>query len=288
MVSADRAFFDDPQNARQYEAAQEAVERFEAHMRASVALSIRNIVYPADVAATIEDSLERDPAAAQEAAPQALYAYISADPSLADLAKREKKLQNHFLAFVSRMLAGAVMNEARIRPLRHPALLRSPCRVDYPFLQACANPADAAPAAGDRRNDSARIEIRPDVVIPVTVDGYSIGRLRNVSDHGASIVFDDTQENPPVFERLEEVQLAIQPGYLVEKRNDGEHRRPLTIWEEQRWPFSIASAIENDSAGLVKIGGYYAHMNETALNRARRLRTQIEALMLQLGRAGQA
>jgi hypothetical protein len=33
---------------------------------------------------------------------------------------------------------------------------------------------------------------------------------------------------------------------------------------------------------LVKISGYYAHMNEDALNRARRLRTQIEALMMRL------
>lgn len=280
MAAKDRAFFADPKYMQQYQAAELAVTQFEASMQATVGLTIRSIHYPPGVAAVIEGAASDDPVAALNAAPQAFHAYVSADPSIAELAKREKKLQSHFLAFVSRLLAGTVMHEARIRPLRHLALLTSPCRLDYSLLKACAHADNADPAQSERRDDSARIEIHRDVVIPVVVDGYSIGRLRNVSDHGASIMFDDTQDNPPVFEKLEEVQMVIQPGYLVVQGK----QHPLTAWEEQRWPFSITAVIENDSAGLVKIGGFYAHMNENALNQARRLRTQIEALMLKLAR----
>jgi hypothetical protein len=264
MATKDRAFFADPKYMQQYQAAELAVTQFEAIQQATVALSIENIVYPPDVVA-----------------PQTFFAYVSSDPTLAELAKRDTKLQNQFLAFVSRMLAGTVINEARIRPLRDIALFKAPCQLDYRFLKACAAPTDADTSADERRADSARIEIHRDLVIPVVVDGYSVGRIRNVSDHGASIMFDDTQDNPPVFEQLEEVQMVIQPGYLVVNGS----QRPLSAWEEQRWPFSITAIIENESAGLTKIGGFYAHMNEDALNRARRLRTQIEALMLKLKHA---
>lgn len=281
MAAKDRAFFSDPKYMQQYQAAELAVTQFETTQQARVGLSIESIAYPAEIAAVISGAATEDPVAALNAAPQRYYAYVSSDPTLAELAKRDKKLQNHFLAFVSRMLADTVLNEARIRPLCNLALLKSPCRLDYQLLKTSANPTDTGTSADERRNDSARIEIHRDVVIPVVVDGYSIGRLRNVSDHGASIMFDDTQDNPPVFEHLEEVQMVIQPGYLIAQGS----QRPLAAWEEQRWPFSITAVIENDSAGLVKIGGYYAHMNEDALNRARRLRTQIEALMLKLNRS---
>jgi hypothetical protein len=282
MAAKDRAVFADPKYLQQYQAAELAVTQFEASMSAAVGLSIQNITYPADLTALIAGAGNADPMAALNAAPQAFYAYVSSDPTLAGLAKREKKLQHYFLAFVSRMLAGTVMHEARIRPLRSLALLKSPCVFRYQALKALAHPDDPGWAADERRHDSARIEIHRDVVIPVVVDGYSVGRLRNVSDHGASVMFDDTQDNPPVFEKLEEVQMVIQPGYIVESKGGKPTQRPLTAWEEQRYPFSITAVIENDSAGLVKISGYYAHMNEDALNRARRLRTQIEALMMRL------
>lgn len=281
MAAKDQAVFSDPKYLQQYQAAELAVTQFEAAMQKTVGLSIESVAYPAEVAAIIAGASADEPAAALSAAPQTYSAYVSSDPSIADLAKVEKKLQNHFLAFVSRMLAGNVMNEARIRPLRNLALLKSPCRLDYQTLKALADASDPDAATDERRNDSARIEIHRDVVIPVVVDGYSIGRLRNVSDHGASIMFDDTQDNPPVFEKLEEVQIVIKPGYWVVAGG----QRPLTAWEDQRWPFSITNVIENDSAGLVKIGGYYAHMNEDALNRARRLRTLVEALLLKLNRS---
>lgn len=283
MAARDRAFFADPRYLQQYQAAELAVTQFEAAMQASVGLSIESIAYPPELAAILSGAASADPIAALNAAPQTYYAYVSSDPSLAELAQHDKQLQNHFLAFVSRMLAGTVMNEARIRPLRTLALLKSPCRLGYKMLKSCAAPAHA-PRSGERRNDSARIEIHRDVVIPVVIDGYSVGRLRNISDHGVSIMFDDTQDNPPVFEQLEEVQMVIQPGHVVAQGA----RHPLAAWDEQRWPFSITEVIENDSAGLVKIGGYYAHMNEDALNRARRLRTQIEALMLKFERGSLA
>jgi hypothetical protein len=278
MVTKDRAFFADPKYMEQYQAAELAVTKFEASLQASVGLSIETITYPPELAASIRSASANDPAAALNAAPQSWFAYISSDPPIGDLPRYDKKLQRHFLAFVSRMLAGTVLNEARIRPLYSLALLQAPCRLDYAQIKAFAN-ADNSASSKERRSDGARIEIRSNVVIPVLVDGYSIGRLRNVSDQGASIMFDDTQDNPPVFENLEEVNLAIQPGYLV---TNGV-QQPLSAWEEQQWPFSIAAVIENDSAGLVKIGGFYAHMNEEALNRSRRLRMQIEALMLKLG-----
>jgi hypothetical protein len=282
MVAKDRTFFADPKNLQQHQAAQKALENFEAGMSATVGLSIQSFVYPADLTALIAGAENADPTAALNAAPQAFYAYVSSDPLLAELAKREKKLQNYFLAFVSRMLAGTVMHEARIRPLRSLALVQSPCVLRYEALKALANPDEPGRTAEERRNDSARIEIHRDVVIPVVVDGYSVGRLRNVSDHGASVMFDDTQDNPPVFEKLEEAQMVIQSGYIVENKVGTPSQRPLTAWEEQRYAFSITAVIENDSAGLVKISGYYAHKNEDALNRARRLRTQIEALMMRL------
>jgi hypothetical protein len=284
MAARDRAFFADPKSTQQAETAKQAVEAFRNAMMATVGLDIRSTTYPDEVAKLLAQQADANPTAVINAAPQSFFAYVSSDPTIADLAKREKKLQKLFLAFVSRMLAGTVMNEARIRPLRSLALLRSPCTLNYENLLALANAEDQSQPAGERRNDSARIEIHRDVVIPVVVDGYSIGRLRNVSDHGASLMFDDTQENPPVFERLEEVQLIIQPGHIVERQGNKTANRPLSGWEEQRCAFSITAIIENDSAGLIKIGGNYAHMNEEAFNRARRLRTQIEALMLQVGR----
>lgn len=286
MAARDRAFFADPKNAQQVAAARQAVDAFRNTMMQTVGLVIRNTKYPDEIAQLLAAQAEANPAEVLNAAPQSFFAYVSSDPTIADLAKREKKLQKFFLAFVSRMLAGTVMHEARIRPLRSLSLLRSPCTLGYAQLLALANAEDPNQPAGERRNDSARIEIHRDVVIPVVVDGYSIGRLRNVSDHGVSLMFDDTQENPPVFERLEEVQLIIQPGQLVAKQGNQTTHRPLAAWEEQRYAFSITAVIENDSAGLIKIGGYYAHMSEEAFNRARRLRTQIEALMLQVGRAG--
>lgn len=283
MVAKDRAYLGDPQFQEKYQAAELAVTKFEEAMQATVGLAIGKTVYPPEMAAMLRGASEDAPGPALDAAPQSWFAYISTDPPIGELPKYEKKLQRHFLAFVSRMLAGAVLNEARIRPLRNLALLRSPCRLDYARLKAFANAPDGGvPPSRERRSDSARIEIDPAVVIPVLVDGYSIGRLRNVSDHGASIMFDDTQDNPPVFEKLEEVHLTIQPGYIVK---DGA-QQALALWEEQHASFSIAAAIENDSAGLVKVGGFYAHMSEDALNRARRLRMQIEALMAKLRQAG--
>lgn len=280
MVAKDRAFLTDPKNIQQQQAAQKAVENFEAAMQAAVGLSIGKIVYPPELAGIIGGEAVSDPVAALDAAPQTFYAYVSSDPPIAELVKREKKLQNAFLAFISRVLAGTVMSEARIRRLRNLALLKSPCRLDYRILKSCAVKTDAGAGPDERRGDGARIEIHRDAVVPVVVDGYSVGRLCDVSDYGVSIMFDDTQDNPPVFESLEEVQIVIQPGFFVA---DGS-QRPLTGWEEQRWPLSITTVVENDSAGLVKIDGYYAHMNEDTLNRARRLRTQIEALMLKLNR----
>jgi len=284
MAARDRDYFADPENTQQAEAARQSVEAFRNTMMATVALGIRRTTYPDEVTQLLAEQADANPTEVINAAPQSFFAYVSSDPTIADLAKREKKLRNIFLAFVSRMLAGTVMNEARIRPLRSLSLLRSPCTLGYENLLALANAEDPHQPADERRNDSARIEIHRDVVIPVVVDGYSIGRLRNVSDHGVSLMFDDTQENPPVFERLEEVQLLIQPGHIVERQGGKATHRPLSAWEEQRCPISITAVIENDSAGLIKIGGYYAHMNEEAFNRARRLRTQIEALMLQVGR----
>lgn len=278
MVARDREFFADPKNREQYEASQAALDSFDAQLRKTVGLNIQGIRYPGELAALMDG----ETADLLKAAPQSFFAYVSSDPSIAELAKRDRKLQNVFLGFLSRMLAGTVMNEARIRPLRSPALLRAPCSLDYEALKQLAMAEDAAAHASERRNDSARIEISRDVVIPIIVDGYSIGRLRNISDHGASVMFDDTQDNPPVFEKLEEVLMVIQPGHVVERQGDQTVNRPLTDWEEQRFPFAITAAIENDSAGLTKIGGYYAHMNEDAANRARRLRTQIEALLMRL------
>lgn len=282
MVARDRAFFNDPQNLQQYQVAQKALENFDAQLRATVGLAIQEIRYPAALAAMMAGETDAEPAEILKMAPQSFFAYVSSDPSIAELAKREKKLQNLFLGFLSRMLAGTVLNEARIRPLHDQVLLRAPCALDYAALKQLATAEDAAANAGERRNDSARIEIPPAVIIPIIVDGYSVGRLRNVSDHGASVMFDDTQDNPPIFEKLEEVQMVVQTGYVVERQGGSVVNRPLSAWEEQRFPFAITSVLENDSAGLTKIGGYYAHMNEEALNRARRLRTQIEALLMRL------
>ncbi len=282
MVARDREFFADPKNGQNYEAAQAALANFEAQLQKNVGLDIQGIRYPDALAPLMDPEMLVEPADLLQAAPQSFYAYVSADPPIAELAKRDKKLQNLFLGFVTRMLAGTVMNEARIRPLRSPRLLRAPCALDYEALRQLAATEDGAADPGDRRKDGARIEIPEAVVIPIVVDGYSIGRLRNVSDHGASVMFDDTQDNPPVFEKLEEVLLVIQPGHVVERQGDQTRHRPLSAWEEQRFPFAITAVIENDSAGLTKIGGYYAHMNEDAANRARRLRTQIEALLMRL------
>ncbi len=279
MAVKDRAFFADPKYMEQYQAAELSVTKFEAYLQAIIGVSIKKIAYPAELAELIVAAREDAPVGAFDAAPQSWFAYISSDPPIGELSRYDKKLQRQFLALVSRMLAGAVLNEARIRPLYSLALLQAPCKLDYTQIKAIANAADSGSSGKERRSDGARIEVRSDVVIPVLVDGYSIGRLRNVSDHGVSIMFDDTQDNPPVFEKLEEVQLAIQPGY----RMANGRQQPLPAWEEQHWPFSIAAVIENDSAGLVKIGGFYAHMNEDALNRARRLRMQVETLMLKLG-----
>lgn len=288
MVARDREFFADPKNRQQYETAQQALASFDALLRKTVRLDIESIRYPDELAALMNGAANANPATPAEllaAAPQSFFAYVSSDPSIAELAKRDKKLQNLFLGFVSRMLAGTVMNEARIRSLRSPALLRAPCSLDYATLGQLADE-EAGAHADERRKDGVRIEIPREVVIPIVVDGYSIGRLRNVSDHGASVMFDDTQDNPPVFEKLEEALLVIQPGHVVERQGDQTVNRPLTDWEEQRFPFAITAVIENDSAGLTKIGGYYAHMNEDAANRARRLRTQIEALLMRLKAAG--
>lgn len=282
MVARDREFFADPKNRQQYEAAQAALANFETQLHENVGLNIQGIRYPDALVSLMDPEMLVEPAELLGAAPQSFYAYVSADPSIAELAKRDKKLQNLFLGFVSRMLAGAVTNEARIRPLRSPVLLHAPCTLDYAALKQLAAAEDAAANAGERRNDSARIEIPRDVVIPVVVDGYSIGRLRNISDHGASVLFDDTQDNPPVFEKLEEVLMVIQTGHVVERQGTQTVNRPLSAWEAERFPFAITAVIENDSAGLTKIGGYYAHMNEDAANRARRLRTQIEALLMRL------
>jgi hypothetical protein len=152
----------------------------------------------------------------------------------------------------------------------------------YDTLKQLAAAGNSLADPGAQRNEGAHIEINRDIVIPVVVDGYSIGRLLGVSDHGASIMFDDTQDNPPVFENLEEIQMVIQTGYIVERKGSATTNRPLALWEEQRYPFAITNVVENDSAGLVKIEGYYAHMNEEAFNRARRLRTQVEALTMRL------
>ncbi len=281
MVTKDRAFFADPKSQQQYEAAIKAVDSFEASMKTTVGISIQAMNYPADFS-TMLARAEADPAAVLRAASQSFYAYVSSDPSIAELTKREKKLQNFFLAFVSRMLAGTVMNEARIRPLRSLALLKAPCVLGYDTLKQLATAENSGADPGAQRNEGARIEIPRDIVVPVVVDGYSIGRLLGVSDHGASVMFDDTQDNPPVFESLEEIQMVIQTGYVVERKGNSTTNRPLTLWDEQRYPFAITKVIENDSAGLVKIEGYYAHMNEEAFNRARRLRTQIEALTMRL------
>lgn len=282
MVARDREFFADPKNRQHYETAQQALESFDAQLRMTVGMAIQGVRYPAELTALMAGETNAEPADILKAAPQSFFAYVSSDPSIAELAKREKKLQNLFLGFLSRMLASTVMNEARIRPLHSPALLRAPCALDYDALIQLATAEDAATHADERRNDSARIEIPRDVVIPILVDGYSIGRLRNISDHGASVIFDDTQDNPPVFEKLEEVLMVIQTGHIVERQGGQNVNRPLSAWEEQRLPFAITSVIENDSAGLTKIGGYYAHMNEDAFNRARRLRTQIEALLMRI------
>jgi hypothetical protein len=281
MVAKDRAFFADPKSPQQYDAAIKAVDSFEASMKATVGISIQTMNYPADVAALLANA-DPDPAAVVNAASQSFYAYVSSDPSIAELTKREKKLQNFFLAFVSRMLAGTVINEARIRPLRSLALLKAPCVLGYDTLKQLAAAGNSLADPGAQRNEGAHIEINRDIVIPVVVDGYSIGRLLGVSDHGASIMFDDTQDNPPVFENLEEIQMVIQTGYIVERKGSATTNRPLALWEEQRYPFAITNVVENDSAGLVKIEGYYAHMNEEAFNRARRLRTQVEALTMRL------
>jgi hypothetical protein len=259
MVVKDRNFFADPKNVAEYEDALKAIETHEENMRESVKLSLGNLAYPPELIKPISETAATDPSAAMRLAPHTLYAYVSSDPSIAELSKAEDKWKRFFIGHFSKMLAGNVINEARIRPLRSLALLKSNCDLGYETLKELAVSDHEDEAGEGRRNNSARIEIGNELVIPVMIDGYSMGRMRNVSDHGMSVFFDDTQNNPPVFERLEEVQLAFKIGDI-----------------EHRYPFAVTAVVENDSAGLVKIGGFYAHANEDMLNKTRLLRTEIE------------
>lgn len=269
MAVKDRAFFADPKSSAEYDAALKAVETHEQIMKETVRLSIGSFSYPPEFSQILAEKAASDPAAVLRAAPQTFFAYVSSDPSVADVSKAEERLRKYFLAHVSKMLAGTVMNEARIRPLRSFSLLKAPCDQGYEALKALSNADSDAEAMEDRRNDSARIEIGNELTIPVMVDGYSVGRMRNVSDHGVSIFFDDAQDNPPVFEKLEEVQLVFKLGET-----------------EHRYPFAITAVIENDNAGIVKIGGYYAHANEEMLNKTRRLRTEIETMLAKKRKEG--
>lgn len=270
MATKDRAFFDDAKNSDEYSAAIKAVETHEQTMAEKIGLSIASSLYPSEFSKTLSENSASDPASVFASAPQSFFAYVSSDPSVAEVSRLEDRLRKIFLSRVLKMLAGNVMNEARIRPLRSLSLLRSPCDEKYEFLKALSNDEGSLlDADGDRRNDSARIEIGNDLVIPVLVDGYSVGRMRNVSDHGVSIFFDDTQDNPPVFEKLEEVQIAFKLGET-----------------EHRYPLAITTVMENDNAGLVKVGGYYAHANEEMLNKTRRLRTDIETMLAKIRKTG--
>lgn len=263
MLTRDQAFFADPKNSTEYATALKSVEAHERIMNETIGLSVGSVSYPPEFLAILSEKAVSDPSAVLVAAPQKFCAYVSSDPSIAELSKYEERLQKFFLAFVSRMLADAVVNESRIRPLRSLNLLRAPCKQGYEALKILsdADRLDTDIVEG-RRNDSASIEIGNELVIPVMVDGYSIGRMRNVSDHGMSILFDDTQENPPVFEKLEEVQVAFKLGNT-----------------EHRYPLAITTVVENDNAGFVKITGYYVHANEDVLNKTRRLRTEIETML---------
>ncbi len=263
MALKDRAFFADGKNSDEYSAAIKAVETHEQIMAEKVGLSIESYLYPPEFSKTLSEKSASDPSSVFTAAPQSFFAYVSSDPSVAEVSKLEDRLRKIFLSRALKMLAGNVMNEARIRPVRSLSLLRSPCKEGYVSLKALSN-SDASDfeSMEERRNDSARIEIGNELVIPVMVDGYSVGRMRNVSDHGMSIFFDDTQENPPVFEKLEEVQVLFKLGET-----------------EYRYPLAVTAVIENDNAGLVKIGGYYAHADEKTLNQTRLIRTGIETML---------
>lgn len=263
MALKDRAFFADGRNSDEYSAAIKAVETHEQIMAEKVGLSIESYLYPPEFSKTLSEKSASDPSSVFAAAPQSFFAYVSSDPSVAEVSRLEDRLRKIFLSRALKMLAGNVMNEARIRPVRSLSLLRSPCKEGYVSLKALSN-SDASDfeSMEERRNDSARIEIGNELVIPVMVDGYSVGRMRNVSDHGMSIFFDDTQENPPVFEKLEEVQVLFKLGET-----------------EYRYPLAVTAVIENDNAGLVKIGGYYAHADEKTLNQTRLIRTGIETML---------
>ncbi|MDQ1343863.1 MAG: hypothetical protein QG650_583, partial [Patescibacteria group bacterium] len=269
MVVKDRDFFADSGNVAEYEAALKAIETHEENMRGAVKLSLGSLAYPPELIKSISETAATNLSAAMRLAPHTISAYVSSDPSIAELSKAEDKWKRHFIGHFSKMLAGNVVNEARIRRLKSLALLKSNCDLGYETLKELAVSDDEDEVMEERRNDSARIEIGNELVIPVMIDNYSMGRMRNVSDHGISVFFDDTQDNPPVFEKLEEVQVSFKIGDI-----------------EHRYPFAVTVVIENDSAGLVKIGGFYAHANEDVLNKTRRLRTEIETALAKKRRGG--
>lgn len=182
---------------------------------------------------------------------------------VAELSQYPREDQQYFAYYVTRLILGEIRNDARLTVYRSEKMYQSPLSLDYAEIRAYIDAFrkkeqsvnDETSELGINQRGEMRLTMideafvhalrtQPELSkqrlnVPVVIDRYFSAYLQDMSATGVCMLMDMNQKYPPIFERLEEIEMEFRVGTTV-------YRHSLVL-----------TGITELPNRMIRLGGYF-------------------------------